>query len=528
MGAFFWSAAFYLMRANGDGPEPIAGFAFLMLVATSVFSAMWLGSFENRGTGFCFQLGFTRPISTRLLVAAPMVYVAGTAALCYLIPATLLRLLFEIPFPLLSTSALIATASACFIAAAWSSRSIYIRTLSLAAVGAAFGGITLWSLWQRGTDAPLLITGQDWQTIFAFSIWHYFVLLLVFGCAVVAATWAVDRQRHGEQLRFQGASRFVRGFVNRFPRRTRPFDTPVGAQFWLEMRRSGVKVFLAGLAASALAFLYISCVNLYSEPLRGKAAVMWLIALAICPFVYQILGAEWSLGLKRRQGAVWLSAFDAAQAIGSDTLIVVKLIVLVTSVLASWLAMACAAAIQTVVWGSFRDWAHISEAISSIGANVTGPWWAVVAILAVVLCASSSAMMIALGLWLPRYPKVFAVAAFVVFVHILLAVWDSQHAGVFIPLWIAYGWLLSAAMVTVCLWALCTSLSWGCVSKRFLVVALCLWALFVCATVALYLKIVPDGVTIPLSALALGSGAMTIPLSSAAFAPLALASHRHR
>ena len=48
MGAFFWSAAFYLMRANGDGPEPIAGFAFLMLVATSVFSAMWLGSFENR------------------------------------------------------------------------------------------------------------------------------------------------------------------------------------------------------------------------------------------------------------------------------------------------------------------------------------------------------------------------------------------------------------------------------------------------------------------------------------------------
>jgi hypothetical protein len=255
---------------------------------------------------------------------------------------------------------------------------------------------------------------------------------------------------------------------------------------------------------------------------------MWAIALVVCPFVYQILGAEWSLGLKHRQGAVWLSTFDAAQPMGTDTLIVVKLIVLATSVLASWLAMVCAAAFQTVVWGSLRDWTQIGVAISSIVANITGPWWALVIFLAMVLCASSSAMMIALGLWLPRYPKVFAVAVFVVVVHLFLAAWDSQHAGLFSPLWIVYGWLLSAAMVTVCLWALWRSLSWCCLRKRFLVVALCLWTLFVCATVALYLDIAPEGVTIPLSALALMSGAMTIPLSSAAFAPLALASHRHR
>jgi hypothetical protein len=213
---------------------------------------------------------------------------------------------------------------------------------------------------------------------------------------------------------------------------------------------------------------------------------------------------------------------------GSDTLIAVKLVVLATTVLACWLAMACAAATHTVLWGGFRDWRQISETISPIIANVSGPWWAVVAIIVVVLGTSSSATMIAFGLWLPKYSKAFAAAALVIVAHIWLAFWDSQHANVLSPLWTAYGWFSSSALLTVCVLALRTSLRWGCLGKRLLVIALCLWTPFVFAAVALYLKVVPDTVTVPLSALALGIGVMTIPLASAAFAPLALASHRHQ
>jgi hypothetical protein len=436
-------------------------------------------------------------------------------------------MMFGIPFPLLPTSALIATASACFVAAAWSSTNTHTTLLNLAAVGATLGGLIWWN-WQHGADAPLLISRQDWPTILAFSVPHYFVLLLVFVCAVVGTTIAVDRQRHGERLQLKGVNQVIQNMADRLPRRTRPFGTPVRAQLWLEMRRSGSKVLLIGFCAPIFAFLYISYVNLNSEPLQGKAVVLWLAVLAICPIVYQVLGAEFLLGLKRRQGAVWLSTFDATQAMGDDALIAVKLVVLATSVLVSWLAMAFAAATQTMLYGDFHDWTHISQTIAPVVATVSGPWWAAIAIMAVVLYASSSAMLIALGLWLPRYPYVFVGAAVVVFAHILLAVWDSQHAYVFSPLWTAYGWFMSTALVTVCFVTLRTSLKWGCLGKRFLVAALCLWVPFVFVTIALYLKVVPNTVPVPLSAVALGLGIMTVPLASAAIAPLALASHRHR
>ena len=527
-GSVFVVAAFWFVQTGRDGIEPIAGFTLLVLAGTSVFSGTWMEGFENRQTGFYFHLGYSRPISTRLLVVIPMAYIACTSALSFLIPTTLLRLLFEVPFPFLPAVALIVTATTCLVAAAWSSANFFARMLNLVIVGVALGGLMLWWNWQQGVATTLLVSMKDWPTVFTFSFLHYLVLLTVSVCAVVVTTFAVDRQRHGERLQIKAVSQMVRGLTDRLPRWTRPFGTPVRAQFWLEMRRSGLKVLLIGFSAPIFVFPYIAYANLNSEPLRGKAAVMWLFFLALCPFVYQVLGAEWLLGLKRRQGAVWISTFDATQAMGTDGLIAVKLAVLATSVLAGWLAMASAAALHTILFDSFHDWIRISETISAIAANVPAAWWAVVAIVAVVLCASSSAMMIAFGLWLPLYPKVIAGIAVVLVAHAGLAVWDSQHACVLSPLWTAYSWLLSAGLATVCFIALQQSLKWGCLGKRFFVVALCLWAVLVSATVTLYLKVAPVTVTVPLSALVLGLGMMTTPLAAAAMAPLALASHRHR
>ena len=527
-GSVLWVTIFCFLETGRDGLEPIAGFALLTLAGTSVFSATWMQTFENRRTGFCFPLGYSRPISTRVLVAAPMAYIACTSVLSFWIPAALLRFLFGIPFPLLPTAALIVAVSACFVSAAWSSASFAARMVNLVAVGAVLGGLILWWNWQHGIGTTPLFFTKNWPTIFAFSLMHYLVLLMVFVCAVVVTTFAVDRQRHGERFQIKAVSRAICELTDRLPRRTRPFTTPVRAQFWLEMRRSGVSVLLIGVCAAILAFLYISYVDLNSEPLRGKAAVMWLILLAVCPFVYQILGAEWLLGLKRRQGAVWLSTFDATQAMGNDGLIAVKLAVLAISVLVSWLVMVFAAATQTAICGRFGDLVRVSETIAPLVANVSAPWWAAVVIIALALCASSSAMLIAIGLWLPRHPKALGGAAFVVLSHVCLAVWDSRHGGVLVPLWTAYGWFLSAGLVVVCFIALRKSLKWGCLGKRFLAIALCLWAVLVSATVTLYLKVVPVTVTVPLSALVLGLGMMTMPLTAAAIAPLALASHRHR
>jgi hypothetical protein len=107
-----WVAIFCFLETGRDGLEPIAGSTLLMLLGTSMYSGAWMQTFENRRTGFCFPLGYSQPISTRVLVAVPMAYIACTSVLSFWIPAALLRLLFGIPFPLLPTATLIVTVSA--------------------------------------------------------------------------------------------------------------------------------------------------------------------------------------------------------------------------------------------------------------------------------------------------------------------------------------------------------------------------------------------------------------------------------
>lgn len=523
-----WVPIMWFLGAYRDGVEVLAGFALLAIVGTSVFSGTWMNGFDNNQAGYCFHLQFSRPISTPFLVIVPMAYIACTSALCFLIPAGLLRLLFGIPFPLLPATAFIVTCSACLVGAVWSSPNLLTRILSLAGVAGAFGGLIFWRNRQPDVVVPMLISTRDWPTIFDVSILQYIGLLLVTVCAVAVTTFAVGRQRHGEQLQLTGFRRLLHNLTDRLPKRTRPFRTPARAQFWFEMRRSGVKVLLVGCCASVLAFVLISYANAYSDEWRGNAVAMWLMAVFLCPFAYQLLSAEWSQGLKRRQGAVWLSTFDAMQGLGNDSLMAIKLAVLATSVFVGWLAMVCAAVAHTALWGDFQEWAHVGATISPIAANVPAAWWAVVAIIMVVIYASSSALFVAVGLWLPLYSKVFGAAFAVVFAHYLLAVWDFRHDWALHLLWSAYGWILAAALVGVAVIALRKSLKWGFLDRRVFRGALCAWTVFLFATIALYLKVMPATATVPPPALALGLGMMSMPLATVAIAPLAFASHRHR
>ena len=105
---------------------------------------------------------------------------------------------------------------------------------------------------------------------------------------------------------------------------------------------------------------------------------------------------------------------------------------------------------------------------------------------------------------------------------------SSPFGLVLSALWTAYGWLMSAALPAICIVALWRALRSGSLGKRSLVAALCLWAAFLAAAVALHLMVPRSAVTVPPSAVALGLGMMTLPLTAAAVAPLALASHRHQ
>ncbi len=499
-----WIAILWLLGGWGESREALAGFALVTIGGTSLFSGLWINHFENSQAGYCFGLQFSRPISTPMLVVIPMVYIACTSALCFLIPAGLIRWLFGIPFPLPAAAVFIVACCACVVGAVWSAPNLLTKMLSLVGVVGAFGGLLVWRNAQPGVVVPMLISTKDWPTIFHVSVLQYAGLLLVAACAAAVTTIGVGRQRHGEQLQLGGLRQWLSGLADELPRRTRPFGTPIRAQFWFEMRRFGVKVLLIGLCAAPLAFVVISLCSLFDAEFRGQAVPVWLTVVVLCPFVYQILGTEWSLGLKQRQGAAWFSTFEATQGLCNDRLIAVKLAVLTLSVFAGALAMVVAAVAHTMLFGDFQELARLGESMPPNIANLSAFSWAALGVNLIVLYASNSALLLAVGFWLCLYRRAPVAVFTVVFAHILLAMWDLQHGWSLSLLWSAYGWLLATAIVSVGVVALRKSLKWGFLGRRAFVGALCAWTVFVLATVAASWELVsPVAATIPAAAVAL-------------------------
>ena len=528
-----WGNMFY--GANILNPGVAAGSyltfpVFMMMVGLSLFSAMWMNSFDNKQHGFHFYLGFTRPISTPLLVVVPMVYIACISAVCYLVPAALLRVLFDAPFPLFPAAALVAAATAGFVMAVWSSQDYWTRMLSFFAVAGIYGStVVTWTARYPGAIERFIDSPESLLDAFSFSAWHYAVLLLFFVAAVAITVYAVDRQRHGDKLEIRRFARAFSGRVNKLPRGRRPFGTPGRAQFWFEMRRSGSRVLLFSVVAAPTAFFGLLLLNAFGD-FREVSTVIWFGLLACCPTAFLLMGAEWLLGVKRKQGATSLSTFDATQAMGNSRLILTKLAVLTTSVLAGWLIVACAAAIWLSLWGDPQVWNDPAavEKFGPILAGVPPSWWVCIAIVAVVLYVSGCTMFLAGGWWCQLHPKISVTTICVTYSYLALAALDDKRGWFPKPFWEVNAWVLAIAFVIGTVLALRSALRWGFLPKRYFVVALCSWAAYVCAVITAYLTVAAEIVQLPLSATVLGLASLTLPLASVALAPLALASLRHR
>jgi hypothetical protein len=293
------------------------------------------------------------------------------------------------------------------------------------------------------------------------------------------------------------------------------------------MRRSGTRLLLAGLGTAVVAFVGILVLNSIGE-LRGKATILWVGVLCASPFAFLLLGAEWLLGLKRQQGAVWLSAFDATQAMGSSGLVCIKLAVLTACVCLSWIILAATAAVWVTLWGDLTPWIETGRNVGAALAKIPAWSWACVALIAVVNFTAAGALLIAIGLTLPLRPKLFIAALNVVAVYFLLALWDGKQGWLLWRFWEAHAWLLAMALVAATFLALKKALGAGHLARRHFIPVLCLWIAHVGAVFALSFQAVLGNVSVPLPVLALGLGILTLPLGSIAFSPLALAAFRHR
>lgn len=130
---------------DGAQADAIRGIMLVVLLASSVFSATWLTQLESRNTGFSFRLGFTRPVSTRLLVAVPIAFSVVVSILCFALPAWLFTLISGVSLPMVGPCCLAAALVSTGIATLWSPSTRLGKTWALIAwlvgLAVALGGL---------------------------------------------------------------------------------------------------------------------------------------------------------------------------------------------------------------------------------------------------------------------------------------------------------------------------------------------------------------------------------------------------
>ncbi|MDA1053073.1 MAG: hypothetical protein O3C40_21685 [Planctomycetota bacterium] len=521
-----YSATFFAKNSDEGTAHVLCGIFVMWSTAMSAFSQSWRNTFETTHIGFSFRLGFTRPISTARMVAIPMLFIVIVAPLCYLLPAILFSWLMGLSVPLVGPAMLSAGAAACLVAVAWSPATSIGKAIGLVAF---FGGLiasaAMYHLPSGNPDPFLLEIGKP--DYFDFAWYQYLVLLAVPAIAMVVTVVAVERQRHGDRWQLDGLRRRWRGLNIPWPgshRRQQPFRSLLVAQCWYEMRRFGVKLLVLSLLAPLVPFLLVTFVSRV-DPGLGGAPWVWLVAVGFSPLVYQMIGADGAIGLRHKQGALQLSAFDATRALQNDQLIAIKLLVIASCSLVGWLWMGLAAGAHAALSGDWPLWVQLGQTISQAVGDVPVHWWIAGGCNVALLYISSSSFLFAFGMWVPLHPRLFACVFFAVVAHIALAIGDFEHDWTVRYLWLAEGWVLTIAIVVGSYLAVRKALSSGFLGKRLFVCMFCLWVIYVSTTIAMFLKTAP---ALPLTVAALGVASLLVPLASTAIAPLALASHRHR
>ena len=225
----FWVVDVHMSGTGGTHglTLPMVGLAATM----SLFSGIWINVFDSRTTGFCFYLGFTRPIGTPLLVGLPMIYISFLTGLTYLIPAVLMRRFSEV-FPVFSVTALLVTVCATLIMAVWSGWSLLSRGTFFSVTMITWGAVALaWGIRYPGGLDPLTVTPELLLSLFSLSPVHYAGLFLVYLLALVVTISMVERQRHGDRLQLTHRIAALLRRDYRISHPAQPFRGPYHAQF---------------------------------------------------------------------------------------------------------------------------------------------------------------------------------------------------------------------------------------------------------------------------------------------------------
>jgi hypothetical protein len=490
--------------------------AFVVLFAIAIAMAVSMPLF-GPGAGFPLSKAFARPIRTSVLVAAPLAYVFAAAGVCYLVPATIVRLFTGVSFPLIPVSIVIGALAVLVAGCNWVTRSAMLRMPLVLGAFIASGMMFRFLDPFRNAAGSLVANKVVSPELFVLSETGYvslgvFILVLYIWIAL-----AVEWQRRGdEQLSFphlgttsQSRSGDIvvwirNGCVELFRWRC-PVSSPTAAEIWFELQYYGIPVLIIGALLSGCIALMVNW---------GQAARSAIpIVLAACTFAVPLLvGISASIWNRRNSSRVAVSAFEAARPIGTGKLIGLQVLITSLCISAAWMLMSMS------FWLSYASASALTmDVVRQSGLRVL-----VQAIVSFVLLATLLAFLAALRALVSSYGwrvwmAAVALALYAIGVAFALGRDWVDEAVIGVNLW-----ALAVAIPIGTLVILGKAMAGGAVSRRHVGVAALAWVPF--GALCLY---VLGGVDASSAVGALALAATLLPLAAVGLAPWSLSRIRH-
>lgn len=519
----------------------VQGILVFIIGFAALFSASWTQDLDSRQVGFTYSLGFTRPITTRALVLVPLMYSLVLSQLFYLGSAVSINWLVGLSIPLVGPAAIIACTVCLLIAGAWSSTRIDGRIAGMVgAMSITIAWLTIRNILLEHGEPVLVAIGQEGY----FDLtWYEYLGLAAVACLAIAWTiQVVEWQRHGDSLLANGM-RWRLGEAEQPKRearlhdgttalessssrgipapRLRSFHNAVEAQAWCELRRSAPLCLMGCLILPTVFFGFL-CLNIHWE-LAPRA---WMGALIVMPFIVQLLAVDCTAGITSHQKVVRFSPFDATRPLRCDQMIAIKVLVVFGWSLFGMALVALLAGLYALLSGEYEFWLQDFRAIRQAVGDVAPVWWVVGGMNLLLAFLGSTNLLYTYVLFLTRFPKSCTTAALLFVSHFGIFAWDASHDWPLLLLWKTYGFGVPLALISVSLLAIFVTIRAGYLSGWYFTTVLFFWLIYVASAVWLVCTSTPP-IPIPLWGYFFGVAFLMVLLASAAFAPLALATHRH-
>lgn len=527
LGVLFISFTPFMDLENESENRVINGILMMILSIQSVAFSTWWLALERQSTGFSFRLGFARPVSTWMLVLVPVLFTMCAAGISFLLPTGLLILLDGRDLALMQPALLVVVFSACLMAASWAPTTLPTKAAATFLVcSLLFAGLLLQQV-NSGMSEPLLMAA-GYPQFYEFG-WFNLLFPVIVLAAIGITIRGVEYQRHGDRWWIEQVCIDVTHRLRSRPQRqslkeTASFSGRLAAQSWYEMRRIAPATFSLAVCAPLIVFVFVTVIPMFDRSWHGQPYV-WLLALLLSPSVFQLIACDGALSLRKRQGALKFSSFDATRSLRSDRLIMVKLLVVAACAFASWLLMLVAACAHTYFVDSWQTWRELFAPLLAATDELPVYWWLGGLSNVIFLYISSTSILLAMGLWIPLHPKLFIALMLTIYGHGVLAVWDGHNGWQYQTMWLAYGYVVAIGVTTLCLAALFKAFRSCFLSLQLFSAVFALWLVYVGSVVYAYFKLAPDST--PLALVCLGAASLLIPLATTAFAPIAYAAHRH-